>query len=173
MFKNTKEAKHNEFHQLGVELFKLNANSSNAASDSLSLTPLMTSTSAEKTCTNGLSLNDKIVMCSSMIGYCHYIEQTSNAIGFPPSEIEPIMRARTLIEQRLNEFGSSTITPVCSQSQVQEPKVLKALEVPKSPIVVEKKEASKEVVKEKIVRPKPAVVNLEPEKPLSSIAQRR
>ena len=35
--------KHNEFHRLGVELFKMNANSSNAAaSDSLSLTPLMT-----------------------------------------------------------------------------------------------------------------------------------
>ena len=59
---------------------------------------------------------------------------------------------------------------MCSQPQVQEPKVLKALEVPKSPIIVEKKEASKEIIKEAIVRPKPAVVNLVPEKPLSTIA---
>ena len=60
------------------------------ASDSLSLTPLMTtSTTGERSGPGAnLSLNDKIAMFSSMIGCCHYLEQTSNALGFAISDVE-------------------------------------------------------------------------------------
>jgi len=36
----------------------------------------------------GLSLNEKIAMCSNMIGCCHYLEQTSSALNFLNADVE-------------------------------------------------------------------------------------
>ena len=53
-----------------------------------------------------VSLNDQIALCSSMIGYFHFCEAASGAIGFPSAEIEEITRFRLRIEKRLGQYGS-------------------------------------------------------------------
>ena len=69
-------------------------------------------------------------MCSSMIGYCHYIEQTSIAIGFPQSDVEQITEARSRIEQRLNEFGKSCTSTIDTTEFTQK----KLFETPRTPV---------------------------------------
>lgn len=55
--------------------------------------------------------NQKIAMCSSMIGYCHFLEATGGEIELPESGISNIRRVRGLVEKRLNEIsGGRTST---------------------------------------------------------------
>ena len=51
-----------------------------------------------------ISLNEKIAMCSSMIGYCHYLEAASGSIDLPQDEIQDISRIRNRIEERLKDY---------------------------------------------------------------------
>ena len=46
-------------------------------------------------------------MCSSMIGYCHYLEAAGGEIALPLDGISDIKRVRGLVEQRLNEYSVS------------------------------------------------------------------
>jgi len=59
------------------------------------------------------SLNQKIAMCSSMIGYCHYLEAAGGEINLPLDGISDIRRVRGLVEKRLNEY-SGGVGPVSS-----------------------------------------------------------
>ena len=77
-----------------MELFKINCcDQRQSVSDSLSMSMADTSKGPQN-----LSLNEKIAMCSSMIGYCHYLEAASGAIGFPEGDISDINNVRTRIE---------------------------------------------------------------------------
>ena len=45
-------------------------------------------------------------MCSSMIGYCHYLEAAGGEIALPLDGISDIRRVRGLVEKRLNEYSA-------------------------------------------------------------------
>ena len=58
---------------------------------------------------SGIALNEKISMCSSMIGYCHYLEAASRAMGFPSSDVDDIRRFRNRVESRLHEHSGNSV----------------------------------------------------------------
>lgn len=63
-------------------------------------------------------------MCSSMIGYCHYLEATGGEIDLPEDGVADIRRVRGLVEQRLNEIsgggrGASSTQVTVSQPPLQ------------------------------------------------------
>ena len=57
----------------------------------------------------GVALNEKISMCSSMIGYCHYLEAASRAMGFPSGDVDDIKRFRGRVESRLHEHSGASV----------------------------------------------------------------
>lgn len=69
-----------------MEIFRINTKKAdrqviiNEMPDELSLS--MRATQIDSQANTGISLNEKITMCSSMIGYCHYLEAASGQIGF-------------------------------------------------------------------------------------------
>ena len=74
---------------------------------------------------SGIALNEKISMCSSMIGYCHYLEAASRAMGFPSSDVDDIRRFRNRVESRLHEHSGysvagSTIGLFSTQNMTQD-----------------------------------------------------
>ena len=99
-----------ELIKTGIEIFKLNnkaseqkvISSSTPDELSLSIRAALDSQAGEA---GNISLNEKIAMCSSMIGYCHYLEAASSSIGFPQDEIQDITRVRNRIEKRLKDYS--------------------------------------------------------------------
>ena len=120
---------HGHLQRLGVELFQMNRpqlhdHNSTLASPRQAMAPasgqeLVGSHDSLSMSVGGpasglglaMQLSDKFAMCSSMIGYCHYLEAASGAIGFPSSDIEEITRVRKRIEARLTDYstGAGTI----------------------------------------------------------------
>ena len=97
----------NELPKLGLELLKINTYSGGGNDedhDSLSMSVGAIGTENRQ----NVSLNDQIALCSSMIGYFHFCEAASGAIGFPPTEIEEITRFRLRIEKRLGQYSQGT-----------------------------------------------------------------
>ena len=91
----------NELPRLGLELLKINTYSGgNNDDDRDSLSMSVGAVGADNR--QNVSLNDQIALCSSMIGYFHFCEAASGAIGFPQTEIEEITRFRLRIEKRLS-----------------------------------------------------------------------
>ena len=92
----------NELPRLGLELLKINTYSGGNNDDDRDSLSMSVGVVGGADSRQNVSLNDQIALCSSMIGYFHFCEAASGAIGFPQTEIEEITRFRLRIEKRLS-----------------------------------------------------------------------